>query len=141
MAELFKNGPEKRRSARVDLRTAISYRNHDSPGKIKNAICQNISRDGLHLMTASSLREKEPVDLWILNPETDQLINLEGEVAWVAVDDLYGDSPYWVRAGIRLTYADKTHKEKWQDLLKKRGVKPLTSDEKPDDEGRVSFVL
>lgn len=139
-------GSERRREPRVELRTAVSYRNFDSPGKIKNAICQDISGKGINLLSASSLREKEAIDLWVLNPETDQLINIEGNVAWVAVDDLYGDSPYWVRAGVCFTAASQAQLEQWHKLLKKRGIDPaatttiVTTETEKDDE-RISFLI
>jgi hypothetical protein len=140
MAQIPIHSQERRRELRVPLRTAISYRNYDSQGKIKNAINQNISTTGLHLLSASPLRTEERVDLWILDPETDRLINLEGEVVWVAIDDLYGDSPYWVRAGVRFTYGETEQVDLLRGLVKKRGA-AIAGTAQRKKQPRISFAI
>lgn len=140
MSDFLQEGQERRRESRVPLRTAISYRHYESQGKIKNAINQNVSCGGLHLLSASPLRTQERIDLWILDPETDKLINLEGEVAWVAIDDLYGDSPYWVKAGVRFTYGETEQVDRLRHLVKKRGATFLTAEEKKK-QSRISFAI
>lgn len=64
-------------------------------------LSQNLSINGLQLLSAIIPEQNKPFDLWLpLNSQT--MLPATATAAWVAVEDSFGDHPYWVRSGIHL---------------------------------------
>lgn len=90
-----------RHGERFTLKSVVCFKKLADPySRIHSGLTLDISQRGICLFSPTLLEEGDSIRLWLLHPNGDQLTCVQGRIAWTAIDDLYGDSPYWVRAGI-----------------------------------------
>jgi len=68
----------------------------------------------LRLEGRGGIRTGDAVDIWIIGPEVNQTVNLEGEVRWAEADLLEGPQ---LRVGVRLTDLSLADYNQWVNLL------------------------
>ena len=91
-----------RRSERHSMKALISFKKeNDFHDRIFSGLTLDIGIRGSCIFSPTTLESGDKLTLWLLHGENSDLIHLTAQVIWVAIDDLYGDSPYWLRAGIQ----------------------------------------
>lgn len=76
--------------------------------RISTALSLDMSIQGISLLSSSLLQVGEQVTLWLCDQNEQELIRLQAEVMWTEIDELYGDSPYWLRTGLKFHETDAT---------------------------------
>ncbi len=102
-------------------------------------ISQNLSLDGISILHSKILVPGEIVFLAIPLFGSEREILLSGSVEWVAVDDLYDDSPYWVKAGIMFSDMSKDKRQTLAKTLLNRPVENYLSSKKAAR--KIDFVM
>lgn len=131
----------KRTFPRYDFRAGISIRpTEDSPDtEWAGCISQNLSMDGINILYSKILVPGDTVYITIPMFEEGKQIVVSGSVEWVGVDDLWDDSPYWVKAGIMFSdMAMKKKKALTKVLLDRRVIAPVAS-RKPAN--KIDFIM
>ncbi len=107
-----------RQAKRFQVKSSISFKSVTDPtNQIYTGLLHDLNHKGMSIFSANILREGEKIRLWLLNPQDLELTRLDGSVVWVGVDEIYGDSPYWVRAGICFETLMEPQKEAISRLL------------------------
>jgi hypothetical protein len=107
-----------RQGERYAVKRSISFvRNGDPQQRICSGLTLDLSRHGCCLFSSTTLQESEWLRLWFLVNDSQDLLSLDAKVTWVSVDDLYGDSPYWVRAGLEFTELRDFEKQSLHGIL------------------------
>lgn len=91
----------KRIYPRYEYRVGIAIKSFDPDAKDwENGVSQNVSQDGIYLLHSRLLVPGEKVYIRIKLFPREEEITVSGTVSWVGFDELYEDSPFWVKAGI-----------------------------------------
>jgi len=101
-------------------------------------ISQNLSLDGISILHSKILVPGELVYLTIPLFDTERELVLSGSVEWVSVDDLYEDSPYWIKAGIMFS---EMGNEKKKILLNTIGDRPIETEHHTKSANKIDFVM
>jgi hypothetical protein len=113
----------RRHSPRFNFRAGITLKACDPQVKMWDAgISQNLSQDGMSILHSKILTPGDDVYIDIPKFDEDNHLIIAGKVTWVGVDDLYGDSPYWVRAGIMFGELNQDQKESLLTVLSDRKI-------------------
>ena len=125
---------------RYDFRVEISIKSIDPRITAwDTGVSQNLSEDGISLLHSRILLPNEPVYLTVPLFSSHERLILKGSVAWIGIDDLYEDSPYWVKAGIRFDEMGFEQKHALHTAISERIVAlPAETRKSPY---RIDFVM
>ncbi len=80
----------------------------------------------------------KPFDIWI--PLNDQeIVSAQGRVIWMALEDTYADSPYWLRVGMNLTCEDQAARKLLADAVSRKSHTERILREQ--ENSKISFVF
>jgi hypothetical protein len=109
---------------RFSIKCAASFKKPvDHFNRIYSAITLDLNLTGACLFTSNLLQPGESLRLWLLHADAAELTSLDAQVVWTTIDDLYGDSAYWIKAGIRFVNLNEEQRSGLQRLLPSQ---PLT---------------
>ncbi|MFH1016705.1 MAG: PilZ domain-containing protein [Pseudomonadota bacterium] len=101
--------------AYLDRRSGVRVSHHftarfavdpDHPLRLGQGLTQDLSLRGVQLLTDIVPDSEKPFDIWI--PVDDQeVVAAQARVVWMALEDTYADSQYWLRVGVNLTCQDR----------------------------------
>ena len=121
---------QSRRANRHPLKTAVTFMSLDSASNgdtyLQTGVTNDLNLLGFSMFTSSSIEKGQKVRVWILDEQLRDFAKIEGEVAWTRIDEIYGDSPYWVQAGIRFDGLDIYQQSQLGALLP-TGTKPTAN--------------
>ena len=91
---------------RVTFRHAIRFvLNPDRPLRLEKGLTQDVSLRGIQILSTTVPEQKKSFDLWI-PLDGDDVIHAKARTAWIEIEDSLGDSPYWIRTGLELTFSN-----------------------------------
>jgi hypothetical protein len=73
------------------------------PLLIGQALTQDIGMRGALLLTNVIPETRKPFPVWIPLGD-DRVLSASAQTAWTGIEDTLGDSAYWVKLGVTLTY-------------------------------------
>ncbi len=95
----------------LDRRSGVRVSHHftarfatdpDHPLRLSQGLTQDLSLRGVQLLLSVVPDPAKPFDIWI--PVDDQeIVAARGRIVWMALEDTFADSPYWLRVGVNLT--------------------------------------
>jgi hypothetical protein len=101
----------------VEFRSAIRVQaNPRRRFRLAHAVSQNISLRGMQILSPAILERKRPFEIWIPLKGTD-VVPATAKVEWMALEDSLGDSPYWVRSGVSLTFRTPEERRRFADAV------------------------
>ena len=112
---------ERRKKKRILSSVFIRFSFEDAPDKYNVAFTEDISLDGVKMLSESALKVDDNIDLNIDIPNNPDMTVAEGNVRWVGsktIDELTGKSAYL--AGVELTYMDRQDKDFLEKFLNVR---------------------
>lgn len=103
----------RRSDVRVNFRKLVRFNPDNSRPvtRLERGISQDLSVRGMRLLCPVALEKGSTFDLW-LPIEGYEVLKARATARWVEVEDTLGDSPYWVRCGLSLTFVspmDRRH--------------------------------
>ena len=117
-----------RQAERYTVKSTITYQarlgespgpqgNFNSDDTLRHGLTCDLSLRGVSIFSTNILEIGEALSMNLLNPINGVGTPVNGKVVWIAVDDLYGDSPYWVRAGIAFEKLNPPQRKAIEELL------------------------
>jgi hypothetical protein len=129
----------RRTGIRVDFRSQIRFQS--DPGRkfrLAHAVTQNISLRGMQVLSSTTFDVRKRFEVWIPIDSTT-VIPATARTEWVRIEDELGDSPYWVRGGLSLTFRNEKDRRLYVDtVLKRVDVDRL---KREIDSNKVGFVF
>ena len=106
-----------RAAERFPVKASVSFRTDVNSNKLHQGLVMDIGFLGICIFSPTLLEVGKPMRLWVMNPNSADLTKIDGTVAWVSLEDTYGDSPYWVKAGISFNSLNEAQKSEVFELL------------------------
>ena len=90
-----------RQGERFSLKSSLCFKKQDENlGRIFSGMTLDLNVRGACVFSPTLLEENDAIRLWLLNPNASELACVAARVVWTAIDDTYGDGPYWLKAGL-----------------------------------------
>lgn len=134
----------RRVNVRVDHRNVIRFV-RDSAHRLSftQGLSQNISLNGIQILSPRILEKNKPFELWIPIKGQDDNVLALAQTAWIQIEDSLGDSPYWIRSGLRLSFNKAKDRDLYRDMIsQKTYIKtPMEHAVFEEPGSKVGFVL
>lgn len=115
---------DRRSTSRVLYRSSVQLVSDLSrPLHLHQALSQDLSVSGLQVLTPVILERYRQFPIWIplwKGMDEGGVAEAQAKVAWFAIEDTLGDSPFWIRAGLRLTFSKENDRDLFFGTLSQR---------------------
>ncbi len=129
----------RRGGLRVDFRSAIRFQSDPRRKfQLSHAVTQNISLHGMQILSTTVPDPKRKFEVWIPLGGS-MIVPATAHTQWVALEDGLGDSPYWVRSGVSLTFRNGEERRLFVDTVLKRAN--LDRIRREQEASKVGFVF
>lgn len=130
---------DRRAGVRIDFHSAAQFVPDPArPLRTSRALTQDLSLRGAQLLTSVVPETEKPFVIWI-PVEGERVVRATAQVVWTAVEDLLGDSPYWVRTGVTLRFDDRESREAVASAIARRSSVERSAREQ--EISKIGFVF
>lgn len=113
-----KLGGNARHGQRFPVKCLLSFKKHtDHYTRIYSALTIDLNLNGVSLFSSHIVEVGDNLRLWLLNGDQAQIICVDAQVKWTTIDDLYGDSAYWMRAGLKFVNVTADQERQLRQIL------------------------
>ena len=111
---------DRRTVPRVELRCTARFAPDASrPLRIGHGLVQDISTRGVRILSTVLLDPLQTFPIWIAVKGKD-VVSANARVSWMRVEDMLGDSPYWIATGLRLSFTRPSDQEIISEIVASR---------------------
>ncbi len=129
----------RRADRRVPFRNVIRFVSDPKrPLRLRKGITQNLSLRGVSMLSSSILESVKPFEIWLPLDE-EEMVSALAKLAWVSLEDNLGDSPYWIRGGLALTFRLKRDHDMVLDLISDRSKADIV--EREESRHKIGFAI